>query len=982
MRERAYISWMGKCMRGIGLGMLVSAMAMLTACSTKKNTSATRFYHATTARFNTLYNGQVAYKEGREAQLKGHVEDYTQLLPMYICTNKKTAEVGKGNYETAITKSEKAIKVHSIKKRPTTNANKRKTAKEKAYLARKEFNPYLYRAWFLMAESQFRRGEFIEAASTYNYILRLYSTQPDIVCVAKARLARCYVALEWAYDAEDILGKMKRDSITPKGVVEKECTEAAYRILTQQYKEAIPCLKTAIKATHEKVERARLNFLLGQLYRETGDNTQAYKALSKVRKASPPYEMSFNASILQTEVMPKSKFSQMITRLKRMAKSDKNKNYLDQVYYAMGNIYLGVQDTARCLSAWEKGVEEATKSGPSKAMLLLRLSQMYWEKEDYINAARTYKGCVGILDKEHDEYKEAERRSKILSELEPHLSTIKLQDSLQALAKMSEPEYTAAIDRVIEALKKKEKEEEKKAARNGTATNNNASAGNNTAAGAQRPQQNTGMNAGTGQKGAWYFYNPNMVKQGEQEFRKRWGQRPNEDYWRISNRQMLPGAENQEEASISEAQADSLYGAGGEDNLDEDEQARKDSLANDPHHREYYLKQIPFTEEQLAESNSLLAEGLYHAGILEQERLENFPLAEKTMLRLLNDFPEQEGLDDIYYHLFLLYGRIGNPEEAEQYRRRLLEEYPESKLAALLGSPYYEMIAKNGKHMEDSVYAQAYQAYTTGDYAQVEKNYLFSTENFPQGIHRARMLFIRAMANLYGGERDTFLVSLKEVVQKYPKEEVTQLANAIVKGLDEGRQLMSEQYDASSIWARRTRKEGADSTDTAKQLSEERYTNFVFILAYPAASLDEDLLLYEMAHYNFTSYMVRNFDLEITEDRGLRMMTIKGFLSYDEAHAYAQKLYADKQMSTLLKGIRSLIISEENLKLIGTEYSFDDYKEFYETHFAPMQVPEDLQIDEPTDLKIIDPDDVIEEEEEEEGEETEDAGYDDFPYGF
>ncbi|MDY3821388.1 MAG: hypothetical protein SOZ86_08815, partial [Bacteroidaceae bacterium] len=281
MRERAYISWMGKCMRGIGLGMLVSAMAMLTACSTKKNTSATRFYHATTARFNTLYNGQVAYKEGREAQLKGHVEDYTQLLPMYICTNKKTAEVGKGNYETAITKSEKAIKVHSIKKRPTTNANKRKTAKEKAYLARKEFNPYLYRAWFLMAESQFRRGEFIEAASTYNYILRLYSTQPDIVCVAKARLARCYVALEWAYDAEDILGKMKRDSITPKGVVEKECTEAAYRILTQQYKEAIPCLKTAIKATHEKVERARLNFLLGQLYRETGDNTQAYKALSK-----------------------------------------------------------------------------------------------------------------------------------------------------------------------------------------------------------------------------------------------------------------------------------------------------------------------------------------------------------------------------------------------------------------------------------------------------------------------------------------------------------------------------------------------------------------------------------------------------------------------------------------------------------------------------------------------------------------------------
>ena len=964
------------------LPLLLLCLVLLTGCSTKKNTSGSRFWHSFTARFNTYHNGSEAYKEGMIAKETGNKDNYTEMLPFFMVENTKSAQLGASNFETAITKCEKAIHLHSIKKKPVLSANKTRSPKTKAYLQRKEFNPFLKHAWLLMGRAQYQKGDFIAAASTFSYITRLYAAEPIVANEARLWMARSYTAMDWYYDAEDALGRALRDTIPSSLRQTLNDTQADLFLSQGKYEEAVPLLQKAAKAERRKLPKARLYFLLGQVHRELGHKREAYKALRKCLKQNPPYELAFNARILQTEVLADAKTARkMVSRLQRMARSNNNKDYLDQVYYAMGNIYLGVQDTARCLSAWEKGVEEATKSGPSKAMLLLRLSQMYWEKEDYINAARTYKGCVGILDKEHDEYKEAERRSKILSELEPHLSTIKLQDSLQALAKMSEPEYTAAIDRVIEALKKKEKEEEKKAARNGTATNNNASAGNNTAAGAQRPQQNTGMNAGTGQKGAWYFYNPNMVKQGEQEFRKRWGQRPNEDYWRISNRQMLPGAENQEETSISEAQADSLYGAGGEDNLDEDEQARKDSLANDPHHREYYLKQIPFTEEQMAESNSLLAEGLYHAGILEQERLENFPLAEKTMLRLLNDFPEQEGLDDIYYHLFLLYGRIGNPEEAEQYRRRLLEEYPESKLAALLGSPYYEMIAKNGKHMEDSVYAQAYQAYTTGDYAQVEKNYLFSTENFPQGIHRARMLFIRAMANLYGGERDTFLVSLKEVVQKYPKEEVTQLANAIVKGLDEGRQLMSEQYDASSIWARRTRKEGADSTDTAKQLSEERYTNFVFILAYPSASLDEDLLLYEMAHYNFTSYMVRNFDLEITEDRGLRMMTIKGFLSYDEAHAYAQKLYADKQMSTLLKGIRSLIISEENLKLIGTEYSFEDYKEFYETHFAPMQVPEDLQIDEPTDLKIIDPDDVIEEEEEE-GEETEDAGYDDFPYGF
>ena len=124
--------------------------------------------------------------------------------------------------------------MHSIKKRPTVKGNKRRTPKQKAYLARKEFNPFLYRAWLLMAEAQFRKGEFIEAASTYNYILRLYSTQPEVVGPAKAGLARCYVALDWPYDAEDILNKMKRDTITPRGAKERDKTSAAYYLLTDQ----------------------------------------------------------------------------------------------------------------------------------------------------------------------------------------------------------------------------------------------------------------------------------------------------------------------------------------------------------------------------------------------------------------------------------------------------------------------------------------------------------------------------------------------------------------------------------------------------------------------------------------------------------------------------------------------------------------------------------------------------------------------------
>ena len=149
---------------------MLMLLCVISACSIKKNTPTTRFYHAMTAHFNTLYNGEVAYLDGEEAQMKSHQDDYNRMLPMYISTNKTTAGVGKSNYETTITKCEKAIKLHSMKKRPTVKPSQKKDEKMKAFLARKEFNPYMYHAWLMMAEAQFQKGEFDEAAATFSYM--------------------------------------------------------------------------------------------------------------------------------------------------------------------------------------------------------------------------------------------------------------------------------------------------------------------------------------------------------------------------------------------------------------------------------------------------------------------------------------------------------------------------------------------------------------------------------------------------------------------------------------------------------------------------------------------------------------------------------------------------------------------------------------------------------------------------------------------
>ena len=118
-----------------------------------------------------------------------------------------------------------------------------------------------------------------------------------------------------------------------------------------------------------------------------------------------------------TEVLSDRNAKQMISRLKRMSWSDKNKDYLDQVYYAIGNIYLSQRDTMQAIAAYEKGNEKSTRNGIEKGVLLLKLGDIYWDLEKYSDAQRCYGTAIGLLDKERKDYKQLSDRSKMLDEL-------------------------------------------------------------------------------------------------------------------------------------------------------------------------------------------------------------------------------------------------------------------------------------------------------------------------------------------------------------------------------------------------------------------------------------------------------------------------------------------------------------------------------------------------------------------------------------
>ena len=937
--------------RHIAPVLLLALAVLAAACSTQKNTAKSRAWHSFKAKYNAFYNGKLAYIDGTVEKENGNKDNFTEVIPLYTVGNKQSRQLGSGNFDKAIEKSQKVIKLHSIKRKPEWTKKRRKTERDLEWLNRKEYNPFLWKAWLMMGQSQFYKGSFDEAASTFSYMSRIYHTQPAIYGRARAWLAKSYVELDWLYDAEDVIRNMSRDFIHPAAQHEWDYTMADYYIHAADYQKAIPYLRKVIRHENRKKQKARQWFLMGQLQSALGQKTEAYKAYQRVVRLNPPYEVEFNARIAMTEVFADTQGGKMIRRLKRMAISDKNKEYLDQVYYAIGNIYMSERDTLNAIAAYEKGNTKSTRNGIEKGVLLLRLGDIYWAMEKYNDAQRCYGEAIGLLDKERDDYEQLSHRSQVLDQLVPYTDAVHLQDSLLELSTMSEADRNAAIDRVIDELKRKEKEERDKLAEEEAARTQQRNAGQ-----PNRPvNQNPAAANQQQDKGLWYFYNPTAVNQGKTQFQKQWGKRENVDNWQRVNKSVVAddtaaAAANGEETGETAAEGQTGEQTGAADGGNGETPA--DTLQNDPHNREYYLAQIPFTDEQKAECHLIIQDGLYNSAVIFKDKLDNLHLSEKAFTRLRMDYPEYEGMDNAYYHLFLLHSRKGEHQQAADYVSLLQSRYPESQWTALLTDPNFEENSRFGLHLEDSLYAATYEAFKADRADEVRANADFSATRFPLGANRDKFIFIDGLTKLNQGDADGCLEAMTAVVEQFPSGKVGEMAGMIINGVKQGRQLRGGRFDIGDVWQRRTAVLNDNDTTDNRQFSNERNTDFIFMIAYMPDSVNENQLLYEVARYNFTSYFVRNFDIEIDEDAGLHRMILRGFRNYDEALQYARALHKQAAVVRNIRGGRSIVISQENLALLGTRFSYDDYAAYYDKHFAPLKVSDLPLLIEPTEQDL------------------------------
>lgn len=902
----------------------------LCSCSVRKNNATTRAYHALTARYNTYYNGNVSYNKALKTQSESHRDNYLKELPLFVITNKNTRKIGNSDYERAIDKAKKAIKNHSIKKKPKRPTGKKLTEKQKKFYSQKEFNPFLWKAWFLMANSQFNKGEYTEAASTYIYITKLYENDPEIVAQARIGLAKCYTELEWLYEAEDLLLRVQRDSI-PKSL-EKEYAHAKGNLLLKQERkeEAIDYVKSAMgRKGIRNIDKARELYLLGQLYTATGNTKAAYSSFGKTISKSPPYELEFNARIRQTETASDENHKKILRKLKKMTKSPKNKEYQSQIYYAIGNIHMSRKDTAEALKAYETGVAEGASGGYGTAMLHLSLAKIYWEKQRFSKAHENYSKALPLIDEEHEEYELIKFRNSVLGDIVPYTDIVEKQDELLYWASLPQEELYPIIDGIIKEEKRKEelrKKEEKKKQREEMGDTPQ-----------EMPMDITIQDKN--EKAQWYFYNRQLVSQGLQAFRKKWGERRElKDYWRFSNEiTSLVNSQVQEDSTALDSIGNDSIANGDSITMDDIPlEEIPDSIATDPTTREYYLQQIPETDEEKEEASSALRNALFESGVRFKDNLNDKSLAMSYLERVVNEHQGFERMAEVYYQLFIASSRWNEPEKAARYKNLLIAEYPDSTFTKEIQEPDFFDDAMTRRHKEDSMYVKAYRHYNDKEYDAVEKENSIAREKYPNGRHRARFMFIDAMAKLYGGKQDEALKALGELVGMFASDSISSIAGEISTGIREGRLLQSG--ITTSIWDRKADGTIRTGTDSIPEFSTERDEPYYFVLAYPNGSLDEKRLLFEVARYNFSRYMVRNFEMSFEKQAEITLFEVKEFLNFDEAFLYRKRLYENGEMTRMLEGINSFIISKTNLGLLLQYYSFGDYQDFYEKNL--LAIPE------------------------------------------
>ena len=903
--------------------LFVTNILLFTQCSTKNNNAATRSYHYVTARYNVYFNANKAFLKVDDEIHKSNKDNYSEILPVFPLSNPETAAMAKGKMDYVLEKCQKTIKTHSIVKKPKKDPKRMRDPEYKAFLEKEEYNSMVQQAWLLMGKAQFYQSDFLAAVSTFSYIKRHFDDNKDVCVEASLWEARTFAELGWYYEAEESLKRIDEKTFTHHTNEIFVLVKSDLLLKQGYYEEAIPFLLTAVDQSDRK-DKARMSYILAQVYEKLGNSPEAYKWYEECLDNNPLHELEFNAMLSQARCYQGKDIESLKAKLEKLIKKQSNSEYLDQIYFTIGELYQRNGNEQLAIKFYDKAINESIRGGIDKAKAQVALGEIYYSKENYLKAQPLYSEAIPLLPTTFENYTELSKKSLLLNDIAKNQQTIVLEDSLQYLSTLSKEQQIAIIEEVIKKRKEEEAEQQRKleeAARIQSIRDQNAAMGQ------------TNLSLGELADKSWYFYNPSLITRGRLDFQKTWGSRALEDDWRRSNKSSNLwdfSSSEDEETQDSLAVADSVV----------EKQYTRDDV-------EYYLRLIPQTPEQMATSNQNIENSLVNLFTIFESRMGDNDKARDVYDTLVARFPNSSQLDMVRYRLYQMYSRNNKTLDAKYIKDVLYTKHPDSKYTRYLQGGMPEPSTINEK--VELLYRETYEAFKKGDANTVKKNAYIAETTYSEHELMPKFMFLSTISTAKEDGNETFKANLQKLVEKYPNNEVSTISKNIVALMEQGKEVQSS-FSVTEIQQQReqtivTEEEFATNIQKAG-FSYDPESAHIFICIVEGEEDVKNKVLYSIAQFNFSRFLIKDFDLSVRKlDDGGFAIAVKGLMHLKEANWYQNMILTDANISAVLGEVehKAFVISEDNFIKIFDKESVQKYLDFVNQNQLEVTDSEEIE---------------------------------------
>jgi hypothetical protein len=866
---------------------LLFALVLLGACSTETNTFVNRTYHYTTARFNGHFNAQELLRVSLKTYNGSRVDDFYGILPINPLPNESEVKGMLPAIDTAVSKCSKVILNHSM------------PSAENMFYKQAEYNTWIDETWLTVGQALFYRRDYDRALSNFQFVKRFFAKDPSTY-TAELWIAKIYIEQRKFADAKLILDglneiaqlqkkktikdyipflKKKEKSEAPEMNTSLQFdihkTYADLSLKRNDFEEAIIGLVLAIEKCKNGKEKARLNFILAQLYQRANQFPEAEKCFSKAMKAAAPFDISFNARLNRAMVGGGERLAK---DLKRMLKDAKNAGFKDQIFYAMAMVEINRNDQVKAKSYLTESAFFSTTNKRQKAMSYEKLGDLSFNTKDYVAAQKYYDSSARFINEDYPNGDLVKNKAIKLEDLVKAIETANFEDSVQRIAKMTEKDREDFLKETLKEMKRDQQRRKEQEAAKLLAL-----------------QQNQAPTGVVNNSNKFIFNNPKLREDGYNEFRKLWGQRENEDDWRRSDKIVMNIAANSSEQDSSLVTNDS-------------------PLENDSLSIETLLKNIPLSDSAYTQSEERLFEALYSAGVLYKEVLGEMDLAAAQFQAILDK--QQTNMTDLSA-AFQLYKLNEGTDQAEVFKKHILKNYPNSDAANYFRDPDFYVKQKESALKDQQKYLKLLEKYNQESFSQVLAESQLIVDNDLSNAYRAEYMLLNALAFGQLNENKQDLVPrLTRIIEEKPKSDQATRAKEMLDIIKNGySKSVPANFDKKSIF-----------------IDVPNAVQYVIVLL----DTDEDIEEARNAISDFSGKGFKLAKVKVSQKMTLNetnFILVQEFQTAKIASEYINAYKAGFEYLDDFQNNKIYIINQENLKKLIETSKFDDYKVFYDDNY-------------------------------------------------